>query len=87
MSRCPLCPAPPGSTEQPDCVLQSSTDWSAQLLASPVYDPGRCSIGFHPLHTALPIAAYVLALIHPKTRLLGLGLCIHILLDGLDCLV
>ncbi len=57
------------------------------LLADPIYDPGRCSIGFHPLHTAVPIVLYVLALIHPKTRLLGLGLCIHILLDALDCYV
>lgn len=29
------------------------------LAAVPVYDPLRCSIGFHPLHTAVPIAAYV----------------------------
>ena len=25
------------------------------LLANPVYDPQRCSIGFHPLHGLLPI--------------------------------
>ncbi len=30
------------------------------LLAEPIYDPSRCSIGFHPLHTAIPIAVYVL---------------------------
>lgn len=29
------------------------------LLATPIYDPARCSIGFHPLHTAVPIAVYV----------------------------
>ena len=29
------------------------------LLATPVYDPERCSIGIHPLHGALPIAIYV----------------------------
>ena len=56
------------------------------LLADPIYDPGRCSIGFHPLHKVFPIAMYVAALAHPKTRLVGLGLCIHIALDGLDCL-
>lgn len=55
------------------------------LLASPMYDPGRCSIGFHPLHSAIPIVLYVLALVHPKTRVLGIGLCIHIALDALDC--
>jgi hypothetical protein len=28
------------------------------LLADPIYDPGRCSIGFHPLHTAPAIILY-----------------------------
>ena len=28
------------------------------LLADPVYAPGRCSIGFHPLHTAPAIVVY-----------------------------
>ena len=30
------------------------------LLADPIYDAARCSIGFHPLHTAPAIATYVL---------------------------
>ena len=55
------------------------------LLATPIYDAGRCSIGFHPLHTAIPIVLYVALLAHPKTRILGVGLCIHITLDALDC--
>ncbi len=25
------------------------------LLASPIYSRGRCSLGFYPLHTAIPI--------------------------------
>jgi hypothetical protein len=29
------------------------------LLADPIYDPERCSIGFHPMHTAPAIAVYV----------------------------
>jgi hypothetical protein len=29
------------------------------LLATPIYDPGRCSIGFHPLHTLPAIAVYL----------------------------
>jgi len=57
------------------------------LLADPIYDPGRCSIGFHPLHTSIPVVLYVLALSHPKTRLLGIGLCLHIALDSIDCQV
>ena len=28
------------------------------LLADPIYDPDRCSIGFHPMHTAPVIAIY-----------------------------
>lgn len=55
------------------------------LIASPVYDPGRCSIGFHPLHQYPAIALYALLAAVPKTRLLGVGLLIHMLLDGLDC--
>ena len=55
------------------------------LLANPIYDPGRCSIGFHPLHELVPIGIYVLLCFHSKTRLVGLGLTIHMLLDSLDC--
>lgn len=55
------------------------------LLADPIYDPQRCSIGFHPLHKIELLPVYgVLALI-PKTRLIGLGLVIHMALDALDC--
>jgi hypothetical protein len=57
------------------------------LLADPIYDAERCSIGFHPLHTPLPIILYVMLLVHPKTRALGIGLCLHILLDGAACLI
>jgi hypothetical protein len=57
------------------------------LLADPIYDPGRCSIGFHPLHTWPAIAVYVLMTIPRPTRLVGLGLVIHMALDALDCLV
>jgi hypothetical protein len=57
------------------------------LLADPIYDPMRCSIGFHPLHTAAPIALYALALIHPRTRWLGVGLLVHVALDSVDCYV
>lgn len=55
------------------------------LLADPIYDPARCSIGFHPLHSALPIAVYVALCWPKKTRLVGLGLLIHMGLDALDC--
>ena len=55
------------------------------LLARPVFDACRCSIGFHPLHTWPAIVVYVALLFHPKTRLIGLGLCIHMALDQVDC--
>lgn len=55
------------------------------LLADPIYAPGRCSIGFHPLHTMPAIAIYVLLLVPRRTRTLGIGLLIHIALDAVDC--
>jgi hypothetical protein len=55
------------------------------LLADPIYEPDRCSIGFHPLHTYPAIAGYVLLTLPRKTRLLGLGLVIHMVLDAIDC--
>ena len=55
------------------------------LLADPIYDPGRCSVGFHPLHTTWPIVGYIILTLFPKTRLFGLGLLIHIALDWIDC--
>ncbi|WP_138429058.1 DUF6122 family protein [Fodinibius saliphilus] len=73
------------------------------LLADPIYDPARCSIGYHPLHTIPAIIIYailfvvpLIALRHsdsnlfpPTARILhliGLGLLIHMALDGIDCL-
>lgn len=55
------------------------------LLAHPLYDPNRCSIGFHPLHTWPAIAASVLLALPSRTRLIGVGLLIHMMLDALDC--
>ena len=55
------------------------------LLADPIYDPMRCSINFHPLHRFLPIAGYALSLLWRPTRLVGLGLLIHMALDSADC--
>lgn len=55
------------------------------LLANPIYDPGRCSIGFHPLHELWFIALYVVLCFVPKARLIGIGLVIHMALDAIDC--
>lgn len=58
------------------------------LLADPVFDPNRCSIGFHPLHTPAAIGCYALLAILPDRRWprwVGIGLLIHMALDGIDC--
>ncbi len=57
------------------------------LLADPVYDPGRCSIGFHPLHEPLLFPLYLVLCFFPTTRFIGIGLCIHMALDSIDCQV
>jgi hypothetical protein len=55
------------------------------LLASPIYDPLRCSIGYHPLHQLIPITGYFIAIFIKKVRLIALGLLIHMMLDSIDC--
>jgi uncharacterized protein DUF6122 len=57
------------------------------MLATPIFDANRCSINFHPLHSYIAIAIYLLLIIPKKTRLLGLGLIIHIIADKIDCLL
>ena len=55
------------------------------LFANPIYDPSRCSIGFHQLHGFIPIGIYVLLCFDPKTKYVGIGLVIHMILDSVDC--
>lgn len=57
------------------------------LLATPIYDAMRCSINYHPLHGFVPIAIYVLLCIPARTRILAIGLLIHMVLDSIDCQV
>jgi hypothetical protein len=57
------------------------------LFANPIYDPDRCSIGFHPLHKLWFVAFYIALFFIPKTRLVGLGLSVHMALDSIDCQV
>jgi hypothetical protein len=57
------------------------------LLANPVFDATRCSINFHPLHSYYAIAIYIILLLPKKTRILGLGLIIHIVADSIDCVL
>jgi hypothetical protein len=56
------------------------------LLATPIFDPTRCSIGFHILHSYVAIGIYFLFLFSPKTRLIAVGLLFHMLVDWQDYL-
>ena len=55
------------------------------VVADPIYDPNRCSIGFHRLHELWFIVLYVLLSLVPLTRLPGIGLTVHMALDAIDC--
>lgn len=58
------------------------------LLATPIFDPNRCSIGFHPLHSWYAIGAYFILLFFRKPfNIIGIGLLFHMLTDLLDCLM
>jgi hypothetical protein len=56
------------------------------LFATPIYAADRCSISTHPLHGVGPAVVYLLMLFPPRLRVLGLGLLVHLALDGIDCL-
>lgn len=58
------------------------------LLADPIFQANRCSIGFHPLHTYFAAMIYVVLLFFPKTyKMIGLGCLFHLLTDLIDCLM
>lgn len=56
------------------------------LLADPIFDPERCSINFHPLHTYWALSVYCILLLFKKTRIIGIGLVFHLFTDFIDCL-
>jgi hypothetical protein len=56
------------------------------LLADPIFDPARCSVGFHPLHSYPAIAGYAAMLLVPVLRIAATGLLLHMGADYLDCL-
>ncbi|WP_299192407.1 DUF6122 family protein [uncultured Erythrobacter sp.] len=59
------------------------------LLADPIFDPERCSIGFHLLHGWEAGIVYVLLLAVPRwwVRALGLGALWHLAVDYGDCMM
>ena len=56
------------------------------LFATPIFDGTRCSIGFHLLHSYWIIPLYFFLLFFKKTRVVGIGLVLHMATDYLDCL-
>jgi hypothetical protein len=66
------------------CAIAIDVD---HLVADPIFDPNRCSIGFHPLHTYWAIAFYVILTLPKPTRIFGVALLLHILADSVDCLL
>ncbi|WP_194777831.1 DUF6122 family protein [Pararhodonellum marinum] len=58
------------------------------LFADPIFDPNRCSIGFHFLHSYYAIAVYFLFLFHKNktVKIIAIGLLFHMLTDYQDCL-
>jgi hypothetical protein len=59
------------------------------VVADPVFDPNRCSIGFHPLHTLWAGIGYAALLLAAswKLRAAASGCLWHLATDGIDCLL
>lgn len=57
------------------------------LLADPIFDPNRCSLGFHPLHTVWAGLVYcgLLAMPSWKWRAVAVGCLWHLCTDFIDC--
>lgn len=59
------------------------------LLADPIFFPGRCSIGFHVLHSEYIIPIYFLGAFLLKKgifKIISIGLAFHMITDAIDCL-
>ena len=59
------------------------------LLASPIFDPSRCSIGYHSLHTVYASIFYLALLFNPswKLKAVSIGCLWHLSTDYIDCLL
>ncbi|WP_109408247.1 MULTISPECIES: DUF6122 family protein [Proteus] len=57
------------------------------LLATPIFDPNRCSIGFHPLHTGWAALVYLGIWFLPswKLKAIAVGCLFHLFTDSVDC--
>jgi len=66
-------------------VLTMAVDLD-HLLANPVFDPSRCGVNFHILHSYYAMAFYGVLLFFKKSRIIGVGLVFHMVTDFQDCL-
>ncbi len=59
------------------------------LFADPIFDPDRCSIGFHMLHGWAAALVYSLMLVAPHwwVRAFGVGALWHLAVDYGDCVM
>lgn len=59
------------------------------LMASPIFDPHRCSINFHPLHTLWAMIVYSIMVFIPswKWRAVAIGCLLHLATDLIDCVL
>ncbi|MBP6123368.1 MULTISPECIES: DUF6122 family protein [Providencia] len=57
------------------------------LLATPIFDPDRCGIGFHPMHTVWAAIGYVCLFFFPswKLKAIAVGCLFHLVTDSIDC--
>ncbi|NBM56698.1 hypothetical protein GWI68_18480 [Proteus sp. G2669] len=57
------------------------------LLATPIFDPNRCSVGFHPLHTGWAALVYLGIWFLPswKLKAIAVGCLFHLFTDSIDC--
>ena len=55
------------------------------LFADPIFDPDRCSVGFHFLHSYWAIGVYFICTFMKPLRLFALGLLVHMVADFVDC--
>lgn len=55
------------------------------LFAVPIFDPNRCGINFHFLHSEIAIFCYVLLSFSDKYRAFAVGFLFHVFTDSLDC--
>ncbi|WP_121667613.1 DUF6122 family protein [Mesonia aquimarina] len=59
------------------------------LWATPIFEPNRCSINFHFLHTYIAWFFYVIGAVfirHKLLKIIFIGLNFHLLTDSIDCL-